>query len=64
MSALGQKRTSSLVNRIVRAGQKRGRHFETERFGSLKVDYKLILSRRLHWQVRGLFALEDAIEPA
>ena len=42
----------------------RWRHFEAERLGSLEIDYKLVLGRRLYRQVGRLLALEDAIDVA
>ena len=38
------------------------RHGEAERLGSLEIDYQLVLGRRLHRQVGGLLALENAID--
>jgi hypothetical protein len=64
MSALGQKRTSSLFNHLVGAGEQRRRHFEAECFRGLEIDHQLIFGRRLHWQVGWLLALEDAINIA
>ena len=37
---------------------------EAERRGSLEVEYQLVLRRRLHRQVGGLLAFEDAIDVA
>ena len=37
---------------------------EAERLGSLEVDHQFVLGRRLHRQVGGLLALEDAIDVA
>jgi hypothetical protein len=42
--------------------EQRGRHIEAERFGGLEVDHQLVFCRRLHRQVGGLLALEDAID--
>ena len=38
------------------------RYVETQRLGGLEVDDKLILRRRLHRHVCGLFAFEDAVD--
>ena len=40
------------------------RHVDAERLRGLDVDYSLVLDRRLHRQVGGLLALEDAIDAA
>src|SRR5262245_42093406 len=40
------------------------RNFEAECLGRLNVDHKLVLGRRLHWQVGRLLAPEDAIDVA
>ena len=37
---------------------------KTERLGSLEIDNKLEFGRRLHRQVAGLFAFEDAVDVA
>ena len=37
---------------------------EAERLGGLEIDDQLVLGRRLHRQVGGLLALEDAIDIA
>ena len=54
--------------RIIRSPRRRGRahrrHVEAERLGGLEVDHQLVLGRRLHRQVGGLLALEDAIDVA
>src|SRR5689334_6346944 len=40
------------------------RYGESERLGGLEVDRELVLGRRLHRQVRRLFAFEDAVNVA
>src|SRR5438477_5275681 len=47
------------LNHLIGAGDERRRHSEPERRGSLEIDRKLILDRRLHRQVGRLLALED-----
>ena len=37
---------------------------EPERLGGLEVDHQLVLGRRLHRQIGGLLALENAIDVA
>ena len=37
---------------------------KTKRLGGLEINDQLVLGRRLHWQVGGLLALEDAIHVA
>src|SRR5262245_44580240 len=52
------------IDQFISAAEQRLRHDEAERLGGREVDYKLILGRRLHWQVGRLLALEDAIDIA
>ena len=40
------------------------RDVEAERLGGLEVDHQFVLDRRLHRQVGGLLAFEDAIDVA
>src|SRR6516164_4809127 len=40
------------------------RDFQAERLRGLEVDHQLELGRRLHWQVSGLLAFEDAVDVA
>src|SRR5215472_14065099 len=49
------------IDEFISAAKQRLRHDEAERLRGLEVDYKLILGRRLHWQVGRLLAFEYAI---
>src|ERR1700720_3676458 len=55
---------SPSFDHFVSAREHHRRHVEAERLGSLEVDHQLVLGRCLHWQVRRLLALEDAIDVA
>jgi hypothetical protein len=55
---------AALFDYFVSAREQRGRHFEAERSGGLKVDHQFVLGRRLHRQVGWLFPLEDAVNIA
>jgi hypothetical protein len=47
---------ADLFNHLVGAGQKHGRHFETNRPRSLEVDGQFVLGRLLHRKIGGLGA--------
>ena len=54
---------------LIRSPRRRGASsvggtVDAERLGGLEVDDKLVLGRRLHRQVGGLLALEDAVDIA
>ena len=51
MSALGQKRTSFLLDDFIGEAKQSGRHFNTERPGDFGID-RHVKFRRLHnWQI-------------
>jgi hypothetical protein len=49
---------------LVGTREQRERHVEAECPGGLQVDHQLVLNRRLHRQVGGLFSFEDAVDVA
>ena len=51
-----------LFDHLVGAGEQRCLDGEAERPGGLEIDHQLVLGRRLHRQVGGLLALEDAVD--
>jgi hypothetical protein len=53
---------ASLFDHLVGAGEQRRRHLKAERLRSLQVDHQLVLGRRLHREVSGFLALEDAVD--
>ena len=58
MSGLCQKRTYHLVG----TGESWGRHRDAERLGRLEIDHEFVLGWRLHGEIGGLLAFEDAID--
>src|SRR5262249_59349705 len=52
------------VARVVGAAELGWWPFEPKCFRRLEIDDKLVFGRRLHRQVAGLFALEDAVDVA
>ena len=55
---------SSLFDHLVGASKHRLRNCEFYCFGSLEIDYKLVLRRRLHGKIGWLLTFEDAIDVA
>src|SRR5262249_49133266 len=53
-----------LLDDLVRARENRRRDFEAESFSRLEVDREVVFCRRLHRQVRWLFAFENTIDVA
>jgi hypothetical protein len=51
-----------LLDHLVGAREHRCRQVEAERLSGLEVEHRLVFRRRLHRQVGGLFALEDAVD--
>jgi len=58
------RRKTSLFDHLVGASKYRLRNGEAQCFGSLEIDYKLVLRGRLHREIAGLLALENAIDIA
>src|SRR5262249_38541739 len=59
--AMRSPRAASL-DHLVGAGEKHGRHVEAKRLRCFEIDYHLVLSWCLHWQVGRFLALENAID--
>src|SRR5262245_34788432 len=55
---------AALFDHRVGAGEERWWHVKTERLSCFQIDHQLVLGRRLHRQVGGLLALEDAVDVA
>src|SRR5262245_31931778 len=53
-----------LFDHLVGASEQRWWYGEPKRLGGLQIDHQLVLGRLLHGKVRGLVALEDAIDVA
>ena len=55
---------AGLFGHLVSASEKCGWNIKAERLGSLQIDDRLVLGRRLHRQISWLLALEDAVDVA
>jgi hypothetical protein len=66
--AMGQQRThalrqtTSLFDHLIGSRQQQRRDSEADRVGGLEINNQCVLGRRLHWQIGGLLAFEDAID--
>jgi hypothetical protein len=60
-AAVSNRSTQHLFDHLVGAGEQRWLNVKTERFGSLEIDRKLVLGRRLHRKVGRSLAFENAI---
>ena len=52
------------LDHLVGTGEQCRRHLQAERLSGFEVDHQLVLGRRLHRQVGGLLAFENAIDVA
>jgi hypothetical protein len=57
-------RTVGSFDYLVGASDERRRHLDAQHLCSLQIDRHLVFGRRLHRQVRWLFAFEDAFDVA
>jgi len=53
-----------LFDHLIGGGEQCLRHGQAKRLCGLKVDYRFVLGRCLHWHVGWLLALEDAVDVA
>src|SRR5262249_51639303 len=63
-AALPAPARAGLFDYLVGASEQRWWHFEAQRLCSLEIDDQLVLGRRLHRQVSGLLAPENAVNVA
>src|SRR5262249_7723848 len=62
MSALGQKRTSRLLDHLIGRSEQRLWNGQSERLCGLEIENQFVLGRRLHWHIGWVLTLEDAID--
>jgi hypothetical protein len=55
---------SRLLYDLISPREQRGRHIKPEGLRGPQVQHQFVLGRRLHWEVGGLVAFEDAIDVA
>jgi hypothetical protein len=56
------QQTAFLFDHLIGACQQRRRDSQADRVGGLEINHQCVLGRRLHWQIGGLLAFEDAID--